>query len=87
MYIRVYKLCGCWYKNEIKTVQKQYISTETVQKRYISTKTIQKRNTNGTKTEQKLYKSNVQNDKRGFHQRALKLWNTARVMWLASCVC
>ena len=54
---------------------------KTVQKQYISTKTVQKRNTNGTTTEQQLHKSdtkteqqwyarNVQNDKRGFHQRA-----------------
>ena len=53
-----------------KTIQKRRISTKTVQKLYISTKALQQRYKSGTKTEQKLYKSDVQNDKRGFHQRA-----------------
>ena len=44
--------------------------TKTVQKWYISTKALQKRYKTGTQMKHKLYKSDVQNDKRGFHQRA-----------------
>ena len=47
-----------------KRVHKYKSGTKALQKK---TKAIQKRYKNSTKTEQQLYKSYVQNDKRGFH--------------------